>query len=97
MRDEQEKAFALQKGALGQDRLRTWSETGKHGRMFITFIGLFLASYVRATRKGNEVLKKKFGSTYPVYHGRIYPSILFADLCCKNSLWQHQPGSSAAL
>ncbi len=51
MRDEQEKAFALQKGALGQDRLRTWSETGKHGRMFITFIGLILASYVRATWK----------------------------------------------
>ena len=35
--------------------------------------------------------------SYPVCHGRIYPSILFADLCCKNSLWQHQPGSSAAL
>ena len=66
MRDEQEKAFALQKGALGQDRLRTWSETGKHGRMFITFIGLILASYVRATWKGNEVLKKKFGSTEAV-------------------------------
>ena len=26
MRDEQEKCFALQKGPLGQDRLRTWSE-----------------------------------------------------------------------
>jgi len=66
MRDEQEEAFALQKGALGQDRLRTWSETSKHGRMFITFIGLILASYVRATWKGNEVLKKKFGSTEAV-------------------------------
>ena len=42
-------------------------------------------------RKGDIVLQ------YPVCHGRIYPSILFADLCCKNSLWQHQPGSSAAL
>lgn len=30
MRDEQEKAFALQKGPLNQDRLRTWSEGGKH-------------------------------------------------------------------
>ena len=26
MRDEQEKCFALQKGPLNQDRLRTWSE-----------------------------------------------------------------------
>ena len=66
MRDEQEKAFALQKGALGQDRLRTWSEASKHGRMFITFIGLILASYVRATWKDNEVLKKKFCSTEAV-------------------------------
>jgi len=66
MRDEQEKAFALQKGALGQDRLRTWSEASKHGRMFITFIGLILASYVRAVWKDNEVLKKKFSSTEAV-------------------------------
>ena len=32
MRDEQEKWFALQKGPLGHDRLRTWSEGGKRGR-----------------------------------------------------------------
>ena len=37
MRDEQEKCFALQKGPLGHDRLRTWSEGGKRGRMH--FIG----------------------------------------------------------
>lgn len=42
MRDEQEKAFALQKGPLHQDRLRTWSESSKHGRMFICFVGLIL-------------------------------------------------------
>jgi transposase len=66
MRDEQEKAFALQKGLLGQDRLRTWSEASKHGRMFITFIGLILASYVRAVWKDSEVLKKKFSSTEAV-------------------------------
>lgn len=66
MRDEQEKAFALQKGTLGQDRLRTWSEAAKHGRMFICFVGLILASYVRATWKENEVLKKKFSSTEAV-------------------------------
>ena len=35
MRDEQEKCFALQKGPLGHDRLRTGSEGGKRGRMFI--------------------------------------------------------------
>ena len=41
MRDEQEKCFALQKGPLGQDRLRTWSGESKHGRMkFVTpFVG----------------------------------------------------------
>ncbi len=40
MRDEQEKCFALQKGHLGHDRLRTWSEGGKRGRKFITpFVG----------------------------------------------------------
>jgi len=66
MRDEQEKAFALQKGTLGQDRLKTWSEAGKHGRMFICFVGLILASYVRATWKEYEVLKKKFSSTEAV-------------------------------
>ena len=32
MRDEQEKCFGLQKGPLGQDRLRTWSEAAKHGQ-----------------------------------------------------------------
>ena len=42
MRDEQEKCFGLQKGPLGQDRLRTWSEAAKHGRMFTCFIGLIL-------------------------------------------------------
>lgn len=62
MRDEQEKCFALQKGPLGQDRLRTWSEASKHGRMFICFVGLVLASYVRSIRKGSEYLTEKFDS-----------------------------------
>jgi len=61
MRDEQEKCFGLQKGSLGQDRLRTWSEASKHGRMFICFVGLILASYVRSVSKDNEYLKQKFG------------------------------------
>ena len=40
-------SVGLQKGPLGQGRLRTWSEAAKHGRMFVYFIGLILASYVR--------------------------------------------------
>ena len=63
MRDEQEKAFALQKGPLGQDRLRTWSEGGKHGRMFICFVGLILASYVRSVWESDAYLHKQFDST----------------------------------
>lgn len=47
-RDEQEKMFGLQKGPLGQDKLRTWSETVKRGRMFICFVGLILVSYIRS-------------------------------------------------
>lgn len=66
MRDEQEKCFALQKGPLGHDRLRTWSEGGKRGRMFIYFIGLILASYVRSVWQKDEVLRKKFSSTEAV-------------------------------
>ena len=62
MRDEQEKCFGLQKGPLGQDRLRTWSEAAKHGRMFICFVGLILASYVRSVHKQNEYLRTKFAS-----------------------------------
>ena len=62
MRDEQEKCFGLQKGPLGQDRLRTWSEAAKHGRMFVCFIGLILASYVRSVHKQNEYLRTKFAS-----------------------------------
>lgn len=62
MRDEQEKVFSLQKGPLGQDRLRTCSESSKRGRMFITFVGLILASHVRHVLKSNETLSKKFDS-----------------------------------
>ena len=52
MRDEQEKCFGMQKRPLGQDRLHTWSETAKHGRMFICFIGLILARmFARSTSR----------------------------------------------
>ena len=66
MRDEQEKCFALQKGPLGHDRLRTWSEGGKRGRMFIYFVGLILASYVRSVWRKDDILRKKFPSTEAV-------------------------------
>ena len=66
MRDEQEKCFALQKGPLGHDRLRTWSEGGKRGRMLIYFVGLILTSYVRSVWQRDEVLRKRFPSTEAV-------------------------------
>ena len=66
MRDEQEKCFALHKGLLGHDRLRTWSEGGKRGRMLIYFVGLILASYVRSVWQRDDVLRKKFPSTEAV-------------------------------
>ena len=66
MRDEQEKCFQLQKGPLGQDRLRTWSETARKGRMFVCFVGLILASYVRSVWESNDWLRKRFGSTESV-------------------------------
>ena len=62
MRDEQEKTFELQKGPLGQDRLRVWSEASRHGRMFICFIGLILASCVRHKRDSDEYLRTRFDS-----------------------------------
>ena len=66
MRDEQEMCFALQKGPLGHDRLRVWSEGGKRGRMFIYFVGLILASYVRSVWSANDFLRKKYDSTEAV-------------------------------
>ena len=58
--------LTLQKGPLGHDRLRTWSEGGKRGRMFIYFVGLILASYVRSVWQKDDVLRKKFSSTEAV-------------------------------
>lgn len=66
MRDEQEKCFQLQKGPLNQDRTRCWTESSKHGRMFICFIGLILASFVRHKWETNPYLSKKFNSTESV-------------------------------
>jgi len=63
MRDEQEKTFMLQKGPLGQDRLRVCTESSKHGRMFICFVALILASYIRHKKDSDEALSKNFPST----------------------------------
>lgn len=60
MRDEQEKTFMLQKGPLGEDRLRVCTESSKHGRMFICFVALILASYVRHIRDTKPELTKAF-------------------------------------
>jgi len=62
MRDEQEKTFMLQKGPLGEDRLRVCTESSKHGRMFICFVALILASYIRHIRDTKPELTKVFPS-----------------------------------
>lgn len=46
--------------------LRTWSEGRKSGRMFIYFVGLILASYVRSVWQKDDVLRKKFSSSEAV-------------------------------
>lgn len=61
LRDEQEKGFGLQKGPLGSDRQRCWSEDGKNGRLFVLFIAMILGSYIRHIRKTTN-LKKMFCS-----------------------------------
>ena len=48
------------------DRLRTWSEGGNSGRMFIYFVGPILASYVRSVWQKDDVLRNKFSSTEDV-------------------------------
>ena len=45
------------------DRMRTWSEGVKKGLMFIWFVGLTMASYLRSVWLGSEVLREKFDST----------------------------------
>ena len=67
MCDEQEKCFALQKGLLNQHRFRTWSKESKHGRMFLCFVGLILASYVRHIWEENEYLRENFDSTESIW------------------------------
>ena len=65
LRDEQEKLFEQQKGPLGCDRQRNWSEDGKNGRLFIMFIALIMSSYLKYVWKTTP-LKKSFCSSLEI-------------------------------
>ncbi len=61
LRDEQEKYFEQEKGPIGANRQRCWSEDGKNGRLFIYFVAMTLASYVKHVWNKTN-LKKQFCS-----------------------------------
>jgi transposase len=65
LRDEQEKLFEQQKGPLGCDRQRNWSEDGKNGRLFIMFVALIMSSYLKYVWK-TTALKKSFCSSLEI-------------------------------
>lgn len=60
-------ALPCRRGHWAMTVSRVWSEGGgKRGRMFIYFVGLILASYVRSGWSGNNFLRKKYDSTEAV-------------------------------
>ena len=65
LRDEQEKYFQQMKSQINMGRHRTWSEEGKSGRHFITFVSLVISSYVRHIWK-TTALKDTFSSSLEV-------------------------------
>lgn len=65
LRDEQEKYFEQQKGPLGCDRQRCWSEDGKNGRLFVMFVALVMSSYLKYVWK-STALKKSFCSSLEI-------------------------------
>jgi hypothetical protein len=65
LRDEQEKYFQQMKSQMNINRQRTWSEEGKSGRHFITFVSLVISSHVRHIWK-TTALKDKFSSSLEV-------------------------------
>lgn len=65
LRDEQEKYFQQMKSQMNINRQRTWSEEGKSGRHFITFIALIISSYMRNIWKTTP-LKDRFTSSLEV-------------------------------
>lgn len=65
LRDEQEKYFQQMKSEMNSDRQRNWSEDGKTGRLFVLFVSMILASFVRHKWKSTS-LKDKFGSSLDI-------------------------------
>jgi len=65
LRDEQEKYYQQMKSEVASDRQRNWSEDGKTGRLFILFVSLVMASYLRHIWNTTE-LKKKFPSSLDI-------------------------------
>ena len=65
LRDEQEKYFQQMKSQMNMGRHRTWSEEGKSGRHFLTFVSLVISSYVRHIWK-TTALKDTFSSSLEV-------------------------------
>lgn len=60
----------LQKIPLGEDRLRVYTETTKHGRMIICFVALIHASYIRHIRDTKPALAKVFPSMASILEER---------------------------
>lgn len=65
LRDEQEKYFQQMKSQMNINSQRAWSEEGKSGRHFITFVALIISSYVRNIWKTTQ-LKDRFTSSLEV-------------------------------
>lgn len=65
-RDEQEKYFNAMKSLELDNRNEAWSQGGKEGRRFTTFVGLSIISYMRNTWRGKprkERVKETFEDT----------------------------------
>lgn len=65
LRDEQEKYYQQMKSEVASGRQRNWSEDGKTGRLFILFVSLIMASYLRHVWK-TTALKKQFPSSLDI-------------------------------
>lgn len=67
MRGEQEQCFEIEKEVNGQDKQRSWSQDGRQGRRFITFIGNSLVSYARSQWRNDPELYDAFDSTSEMF------------------------------
>lgn len=70
LREEQEKYFEQEKGLLGANRQRYWSEDGKNGKFFIYFVAMTCASYVNYIWNSTEPKKQFCSFTEPLYEKR---------------------------